>query len=217
MEHDRDLEEFLVRSARQIDLPITREQTAQFMCYLSQLLRWNKTINLTSITDPQEIVIKHFIDSLVVLTFTDFSVGAVVADLGTGGGFPGLPLKIMRKDLRLELIEPSKKKCSFLTSLVGLLQLHDVNAFPGTITQYSESSNKRPPIDIILLRALKFETIKDKAIKLLPPRSRMVLYRTEPLDINHVPREFQLASERSYSLPHAGGDRVISVLSRKET
>ena len=124
------------------------------MRYLTHLIEWNKTINLTSITNPEEIIVKHFVDSLASLASTSFPQNCMVLDIGSGGGFPGIPLRIMRSDIRLILVEPVQKKCSFLNSVIGLLQLQNVATFNGTIEQYARSQ-ARSIIDMIVIRALK--------------------------------------------------------------
>jgi 16S rRNA (guanine527-N7)-methyltransferase len=212
VEHERELRHVLVHSACEIGLSLSEDQIVQFMCYLSQLTHWNKTVNLTSITDPQEIVIKHFIDSLNALIVTKFPSEAVLVDVGTGGGFPGIPLKIVRNDLRLVLIEPSQKKCSFLASVVGLLKLRNARIFHGTLRQYCD--NKQPVADMITIRALRFDEIRDQAVRLISQTGRVILYRTERLDLKDIGTGFELETQQSFSLPQNSGGRVITVLSK---
>ena len=135
MEHEQELRDLTISAAREFGLTIDEIHAGQFMRYLVHLIEWNKAINLTTITNPQEIIIKHFIDSLGALISTRFPQNGLVLDIGSGGGFPGIPLKIVRSDIRLILVEPVRKKCSFLNSVIGLLKLHDVAAFNGTIEQ----------------------------------------------------------------------------------
>ncbi|NOT95363.1 MAG: 16S rRNA (guanine(527)-N(7))-methyltransferase RsmG, partial [Nitrospira sp.] len=166
MEHEQELREFTINSVQELGLTIGESHAKQFMSYLTHLMTWNKTINLTAITDQKEIIIKHFVDSLAALVATSFPQNAAVLDVGSGGGFPGIPIKILRPDLRLVLIDPVQKKCSFLNSMIGLLTLHDVSTFNGTIEQYA----KRPldhAIDMVVVRALKFQDIKEHIPTLL--------------------------------------------------
>ena len=104
--------------------PLTGHQIAQFNLYRTELLRWNEHINLTAITDNDEIVHKHFLDSLSVLKHISMKNGDSVIDIGTGAGFPGIVLKIYMPDIELTLVESSKKKISFLKFLVPQLNLH---------------------------------------------------------------------------------------------
>lgn len=210
MEHEQDL---LVQSAREIGLSLTKSQIAQLMCYLAQLTDWNETINLTGITSPQDIVIKHFIDSLTALIAHTFPQNAMVVDVGTGAGFPGIPLKIVRSDLKLALIEPSHKKCSFLASVVGLLKLQDVKIFPGTALAYSEGD---PPLaDVVTVRALRFDHVRDHLHRLIASTGLVILYKTAKLSPDELGNEFLLQDEKEFSLPRQSGNRAISVLKRR--
>jgi len=213
VEHEQELYEFTINSVRELGLTIGAGQAEQFMRYLAHLMEWNKTINLTAIIDPKEIIIKHFVDSLAALVATSFPKNGVVLDVGSGGGFPGLPLKIVRSDMRLVLIEPVRKKCSFLNSVIGLLKLQDVSTFDGTIEQYV----KRPirhAIDMVVVRALKYEEIRKHIPALLTSKGKVVLYRTEAIKKQEIEEEFHLVSETALILPQGSGNRVITVMER---
>ena len=114
MEHKQELHILIVDSTKEIGLTIEDARVEQFIRYLTRIIEWNKTINLTAIVEPREIIIKHFIDSLAALVAINFPEQALVLDVGSGGGFPGIPLKIMRPDLQLVLIEPVQKNVPFL-------------------------------------------------------------------------------------------------------
>ena len=213
VEHEPELREFTVSSARELGLTIEEIHADQFMYYLAHLIEWNKAINLTAIIDPKEIIIKHFVDSLAALVATNFPQNCVVLDVGSGGGFPGIPLKIVRSDMRLVLVEPVQKKCSFLNSVIGLLQLQDVSTFDGTIEQYS----KRPlrhVIDLVVVRALKYEEIRSHIPALLTSKGKIVLYRTEAIMKQEIGEEFHLVSETAFILPQGFGKRVVTVMER---
>jgi 16S rRNA (guanine527-N7)-methyltransferase len=213
VEHEPELREFMVSSVRELGLTIEEIHVDQFMCYLAHLIEWNKAINLTAIINPNEIIIKHFVDSLSALIATSFPQNGLVLDVGSGGGFPGIPLKIVRSEMRLILIEPVQKKCSFLNSVIGLLKLHDVSTFGGTIEQYA----KRPlrhVIDTVVVRALKYDEIRKYIPELLNSKGKVVLYRTETITKQEIGEEFQLLNETAITLPHGYGKRIVSVIGR---
>ena len=109
--------------------PLTEHQAAQFNLFRTELLQWNEHINLTAITDNDEIIHKHFLDSLSVLEHISLRNGDSVIDIGTGAGFPGIVLKIYMPNIRLTLVESSTKKVSFLKYLITELnRYHMVNA-----------------------------------------------------------------------------------------
>jgi 16S rRNA (guanine527-N7)-methyltransferase len=213
VEHEPELREFTISSLKELGLTIGENQVEQFMCYLAHLVEWNKAINLTAIIDPKEIIIKHFVDSLVALVATNFPQNGVVLDVGSGGGFPGIPLKIVRSDMRLVLVEPIRKKCAFLNSVIGLLKLLDVSTFDGTIEQYAKRQ-LRPFIDTVVVRALKYEEIRKHIPALLTSKGKVVLYRTEAMKKQEIGKEFQLVSETALILPQGSGNRVVTVIER---
>ena len=213
MEHEPELCEFTINSARELGLTIGEVHAGQFIRYLAHLLEWNKAINLTAIIDPKEIIIKHFVDSLAALVATNFPQNSVVLDVGSGGGFPGIPLKIVRPDLRLIMVEPIQKKCSFLNSVIGLLKLQNVSTFDGTIEQYARRSIHNA-IDTVVVRALKFEEIKKYIPALLTSKGNVVLYRTSVIEKQEIGEEFHLLSETALILPRGSGKRVITVIEK---
>lgn len=213
MEHEPELREFVISSVKELGLTIGESDAEQFMRYLAHLIEWNKAINLTAIIDPKEIIIKHFVDSLVALVATSFPQNCMVLDVGSGGGFPGIPLKIVRSDMRLALVEPVQKKCSFLNSVIGLLKLHDVSTFDGTIEQYAKQPI-RQVIDTVVVRALKFEEIKRHISALLTSKGKVVLYRTSAIEKQEIGEEFHLVSETALILPQGSGKRVVTVIER---
>ena len=216
MEHEQELRDLTVSAARELGLTIEAIHAEQFVRYLTHLIEWNKTINLTTITNPKEIIIKHFIDSLGVLIATSFQQNGLVLDIGSGGGFPGIPLKIVRPDIRLILVEPVRKKYSFLNSVIGLLKLHDVAAFDGTIDQYAKQP-LRHTIDMVVLRALKYEEVRAYIPELLTIKGKVVLFRTEVIKEQEIGKEFHLVNETAFTLPQASGKRVISVLEKNSS
>lgn len=211
MEHELELREFTIRSAKELGLIVGEIHAEQFMYYLVHLIEWNKSINLTAIIDPRKIIIKHFLDSLVGLVATSFPKNAVVLDVGSGGGFPGIPLKIMRSDLRLTLVEPIQKKCSFLNSVIGVLKLQNVSTFCGTIEQYTKQSISNT-IDMVVIRALKFEEIRKHLPGLLNSKGKVLLYRTENIKEQDIGEKFHLMNETAIILPEGSGKRVVTVI-----
>lgn len=212
MEHEQFLRQFTVHSAQDIGIGLGETQVDKFMSYLHELLKWNKTINLTAITDPREIIIKHFIDSIAALVATVFPQSAVILDVGAGAGFPGIPLKIARDDLKLVLVEPSQKKCSFLRFITGLLRLDNTAIYEGTIKQYA-AGPVHLAADIVMVRALKFTDIASYFPSLLARDGKVVLYRTESINQQENKGTMTIQAESSLTLPDGYGQRVITVLS----
>ena len=204
----------MINSALELGLTISESHAEQFVRYLTHLITWNKTINLTAIIDSKEIITKHFLDSLAALVSTNFRQDSIVLDVGSGGGFPGIPLKIVRSDIQLTLVEPVQKKCSFLNSVIGLLQLRGVSTFAGTIEQYAKQTLNNS-IDTVVLRALKFDDVQKYIAALLTEKGKVILYRTSVIENKEIGKEFHRLNETALLLPHGSGKRVITVLEKK--
>jgi 16S rRNA (guanine527-N7)-methyltransferase len=192
---------------------MTAEQISKFMTYLKQLKEWNKTTNLTSIVKDEEIVIKHFIDSIAAIKAERFIDGSLVFDIGSGAGFPGIPIKILRPDLRLVLIEPSKKKSSFLRYIIGLLKLENVDVFEGSLEQLAEDSTDREQANYIVARGIKFEFIIDLARIILTSNGRILLFLSTFVDRARIDSKAIVENEYSFDLPIGYGTRVVASLS----
>jgi len=140
-----------------------------FSIYLTELLDWNKKFNLTSITNPEEIKVKHFEDSLSILQAIDLQKEKVL-DIGTGAGFPGIPLKIARPEIKLTLIESTKKKTEFLKHIVNILDLKDVEVIWGRAGEV-----KLGKFDVVVARAVaKLTKLAPIAINYLKPGGLLI-------------------------------------------
>jgi len=133
------------------EIPITDESLELFRKYQSLLIGWNKKVNLISSKDETRIVTRHFLQSLGLLLVFRFPQGSRILDLGTGGGFPGLPIKIIRPDLDMVLVEATQKKVSFLNELLGILEIKNAVALPVRIESLR---NDFIPVDIVVSRAV---------------------------------------------------------------
>lgn len=118
-----DIRQLLVDQGKAMSLKISPQQAQQFQTYMELLLEWNEKMNLTSITQPEDVVEKHFLDSLTLLSWGKLKEGARVIDVGTGAGFPGIPLKILRPDVDLTLLDGTLKRLNFLGEVCRALRI----------------------------------------------------------------------------------------------
>jgi 16S rRNA (guanine527-N7)-methyltransferase len=146
--------ERLAAEAREVvGLELTPEQLAAFEAYAALLREWNERFNLTAITDDDGIRVKHFLDSLTVLKA--LPAGALrVADVGSGAGFPGLPLKIARPEIGLTLVEATGKKVTFLEAVVAAVRLSDVTIVKARAEEIGQDSLHRERYDRVVARAV---------------------------------------------------------------
>ncbi len=183
------------------------------MLFLQQLRIWNRSVNLTSVTLDDEVIIKHFVDSLAGLRAIDIRTGARLLDVGTGAGFPGIPLRIVRQDLNVTMIEPVHKKISFLHSLVGLLRLERVTIFSGTLEQFAIKNTSKRTFDYITTRALKYDFMLQNTARLLAPEGKEILYLSHPINRLELGTDWSVVTEHIFDLPRGYGRRVLCVLS----
>lgn len=144
----------LIKGVEGINLMLKDENIAQFIKYKSLLKEWNEKINITSITDDVEIDIKHFLDSLTPFTTNLFNGKKSVIDIGTGGGFPGLPLKIVNNDLTVTLLDSLNKRIIFLNEVIKELELKDITTIHGRAEEFSIKPAYREQFDIAISRAV---------------------------------------------------------------
>jgi 16S rRNA (guanine527-N7)-methyltransferase len=150
-----DLSGKFVAGLRQLGLdPHDEQLLAAFESYRQELLDWNTRINLTAITDPQDVLLKHFLDSLSLLQAYPDSSEARLLDIGSGAGFPGLPLKIVRPQWHIMLLEATGKKTLFLRHIVEALQLGDVEIMHGRAEELAHKPEYRATFDIVTARAV---------------------------------------------------------------
>lgn len=135
-----------------IDIKFNDKQLNQFYEYMNLLLEWNEKINLTAIIEPREIILKHFIDSLTINKYIEKN--KTIADVGTGAGFPGIPLKIYRSDLNVTLVDSLNKRINFLNEVISKLNLKDVNAVHSRIEDFGKDKKYRESFDYVTARAV---------------------------------------------------------------
>jgi len=148
--------ERLLAGAGKLGLRLTPKQLEQFQVYYQELIVWNRRINLTAITDYEEVQIKHFLDSLTVVTVLKqpLNEGIRLIDVGTGAGVPGIPLKIMAPGIRLVLLDATAKKAGFLQHIAQKLGLKNVEIVVGRAEDIAHKPQYRENFDLVLSRAV---------------------------------------------------------------
>lgn len=146
--------DILVQAAKEYNLELTEGQVSDFTNYFEMLVEWNEKINLTALTEPGDVAVKHMIDSLSCYDAGVFKHGASVIDVGTGAGFPGLPLKIFRPDLKLTLFDSLNKRILFLQAVAEKLGIHDISFIHSRAEDGGKNKQFREQYDIAVSRAV---------------------------------------------------------------
>lgn len=147
-----DFKRIMIENLKEINIYLSDFQLEQFYNYMNILIEWNKFMNLTGITDPKEIIIKHFIDSLTVLDKIDKN--NTIIDVGTGAGFPGIPIKIASPDTEVVLLDSLNKRVNFLNEVIKKLQLKGIKTIHGRAEDYGRDKNYREKYDVAIARAV---------------------------------------------------------------
>lgn len=148
-----NIRESLRDKAKGLGIKITEQQADSFQAYMELLLEWNGKMNLTAITQPREIVEKHFLDSLTLLLACKVKEGAKVIDVGTGAGFPGIPLKILRPDIQLTLLDSLNKRLAFLGEVCAALGLESRRVHKRA-EEAGLDKTMRESYDVVVARAV---------------------------------------------------------------
>lgn len=142
----------LNEKSKKINILLTKKQIEQFYTYMQLLLEWNEKINLTAITDKKEIILKHFIDSISIIPYLNES--NKILDIGTGAGFPGIPLKILEENKDFVLLDSLNKRIIFLNEIINKLELNKIKAVHGRAEEFIKQKNERESYDIVTSRAV---------------------------------------------------------------
>lgn len=154
MNHSQLMIPYLENVFTEMGLTFTDEQMELFAQYDDFLIDYNTKINLTRIIDPREVAVKHFGDSLTLLTQDVLPQGASIADVGTGAGFPGIPLAISRPDLQITLMDSLRKRIEFLRELIQALGITNVTLVWGRAEELGQNPQYRDRFDIVIARAV---------------------------------------------------------------
>ena len=205
----KETEDLLKKGLDQLEISWNDLQIRAFRTYLSELKKWNRVHNLTGLKSDRDIIIKHFLDSILFLKVLPEGV-STVADIGSGAGFPGIPIKIMAPVLKLFLLEPSKKKVVFLKHICGKLGLEGVEVLDRRIEDVEGLR-----VDAAMTRALySVGEFIEKAARILTTKGVLILSKgpklreeLECLGINNI-------TVSDIELPFTGTTRHLVVVRR---
>lgn len=184
MDFDTNLLEI---TANKMGITLEKRQICQFCDYYSLLVEWNEKINLTAITEWNDVIIKHFSDSLSLsLCYDNFDSfknsfsGKTLADIGTGAGFPGIPLKILFPELKVTLFDSLDKRIRFLNEVISKLELKDITAVHGRVEDLARNKDYRENFDYATARAVaSLPVLSEYCLPFVKVGGSFIAYKSE--------------------------------------
>lgn len=166
-----------------LGIVLTEEQTRQFEIYYNCMVEKNKVMNLTAITQPMEVVEKHYLDSLLVVRHVDLSRAISVLDMGTGAGFPGIPLKIVFPHLHVTLADSLNKRILFLDEVIDACGLTGIDTVHGRAEDLGRNNNYREQYDLVVSRAVaNLSTLSEYCLPLVREEGLFVSYKSAEIE-----------------------------------
>ncbi|HFU1184829.1 TPA: 16S rRNA (guanine(527)-N(7))-methyltransferase RsmG [Streptococcus agalactiae] len=205
-------------------ITLTDKQKKQFETYFRLLVEWNEKINLTAITDKEEVYLKHFYDSIapILQGYIDNSPLSIL-DIGAGAGFPSIPMKILYPEIDITIIDSLNKRINFLNILANELELSGVHFFHGRAEDFGQDKVFRAKFDIVTARAVaRMQVLAELTIPFLKVNGRLIALKAAAAEEELISAEkalktlfSQVTVNKNYKLPN-GDDRNITIVSKKK-
>lgn len=208
-----------------LKIELSDHQKQQFIRYYELLISWNKVMNLTAITDFSEVILKHFIDSLSIVKITSPN-GKKIIDVGTGAGFPGIPIKIAFPETQIVLLDSLNKRIKFLNEIIQLLELKNIEAIHGRAEDYGKNIEYREKFDLCVSRAVaNLSSLSEYCIPFVRLNGSFISYKSgkasEEIDAaQHAIKTLggKITATTDFLLPNTDMDRtLVSIQKIKST
>ena len=215
VEHIHNSKAFLekfIHGAKCLGFYFSEETLNKFWLHYLELCRWNRSVNLTGLQTEEERTVLLFVDSLAgSLAFSE-NQGGLILDIGSGGGFPGIPLKLAFPTLQVLLMEPKANKTAFLHNVIGKLHLKHISVLQSRMEDDRLFGPDEEKCDLALTKGVNFVTILPFVKKILKKDGKLVVFRSQKIDNPDTFQGMDLCDEISYDLPYGFGTRVLSIM-----
>ena len=216
------MKDLVKKACADIGINLTDSQAEKFEKYYKLLIEWNEKINLTRIVEPEEVAVKHFADSLAITKYFDIPENASLIDVGTGAGFPGIPLKIFREDINLTLLDSLNKRLNFLNTVAEEIGI-DVNTVHSRAEDAGKDNAQRESYDIAISRAVaRLNTLCEYCMPLVKVGGSFIAmkaadYKEELKEAENAVKTLggEVVSVNEFNLEGAG-ERALIVIRKKE-
>lgn len=214
------------KDLKDLDITLSEKQIAQFVRYYELLAEWNQMMNLTAITEYEDVMKKHFIDSLSLVKAYDMSGASNLIDVGTGAGFPGLVLKIAFPGCRVTLLDSLNKRIQFLNAVISDLELTDVEAIHGRAEDFARPGKLRESFELCVSRAVaNLSTLSEYCLPFVKKGGFFVAYKSEKISDETAGAENAIAllggkvtEKKEFLLPDSDIYRCLFMIKKeKET
>ena len=166
-----------------LNITLNDQQLSQFVNYFDLLVDWNSRMNLTSITEFDQVLKKHFVDSISLLSYESISSSSKIIDVGTGAGFPGIPLKILLPDTEIVLMDSLNKRITFLNEVISNLNLKNICAIHSRAEDLSRNNNHREAYDYCVSRAVaNLSTLSEYCLPFVKLGGKFISYKSGDYD-----------------------------------
>lgn len=213
-------EEILRTYLKKIDIELSKKQIEQFYTYMNLLLEWNEKINLTAITEPKEVILKHFVDSLTISAYIKKS--SKLVDMGTGAGFPGIPLKILRDDIEITLVDSLNKRINFLNEVIKELELREISTVHARAEEFGQNKKYREKFDIATSRAVaNLSTLSEYLVPLVKLEGKIICMKGSEVkeEVENAKNAIKILGgkmekEESFNLPNSDMKRNLVIIKK---
>ena len=215
-------EEEMSKKSKILGVRFSVEQIEQFYKYMNLLIEWNEKMNLTAITEPKEIILKHFIDSITILKYIDDN--SKLVDVGTGAGFPGVPLSIMNPTLKITLVDSLNKRLIFLQEVVKELNLKNIEIVHARAEEFGQNKNYREKFDKSVSRAVaNLATLSEYLVPLVKIGGKIISMKASNAkeEINDAQKAIEVLGGKiekieEFDLPESDIGRTIIIIDKNK-